>query len=102
VPSAITTKHAPITVRVEQPLRERLEQIARQTESRLDDLIVSVLTTYVEHYDWETELIRKRLAEEDAGGPFIAHEDIVRWVRSWGTEDELPPPEATIFREPQK
>lgn len=25
-------------------------------------------------------------------GRIIRHEDMVRWLRSWGTPDELPPP----------
>jgi predicted transcriptional regulator len=99
--TAAKTKPVPIPVSVGQPLRSRLEQIAQQTESNLEDLIVGVLQAYVEHYDWQTELIRKRLAEADAGGPFVPHEEVDRWMASWGTENELPRPKATIFTKPQ-
>jgi len=27
-----------------------------------------------------------------AAGRVISHEAVVRWLRSWGTENELPPP----------
>ncbi len=27
-----------------------------------------------------------------AAGRFVEHETVVRWLMSWGTEDELPPP----------
>jgi predicted transcriptional regulator len=27
-----------------------------------------------------------------AAGRVIKHEDMVKWLRSWGTPDELPPP----------
>lgn len=27
-----------------------------------------------------------------AAGRIIRHEDMVRWLRSWGAPDELPPP----------
>ncbi|MDP1736442.1 MAG: CopG family transcriptional regulator [Caulobacter sp.] len=38
----------------------------------------------------------RRIAEADAdiaAGRVISHEAMMRWVRSWGTPDELPPPQ---------
>ncbi len=34
---------------------------------------------------------RKAMADIDAGR-FISHDAVVRWLKSWGTADELPPP----------
>lgn len=34
---------------------------------------------------------RKAMADIDAGR-FITHEAVVRWLKSWGAADELPPP----------
>lgn len=34
---------------------------------------------------------QKAMADIDAGR-FITHEAVVRWLKSWGTENELPPP----------
>lgn len=34
---------------------------------------------------------QKAMADIDAGR-FVTHEAVVRWLKSWGTEDELPPP----------
>ena len=34
---------------------------------------------------------QKAMADIDAGR-FITHEAVVRWRKSWGTENELPPP----------
>ena len=34
---------------------------------------------------------RNAMADIDAGR-FVTHEAVVRWLNSWGTEDELPPP----------
>ena len=31
------------------------------------------------------------IADLDAGR-FVSHEAVVRWLKSWGTPDELPPP----------
>ena len=34
---------------------------------------------------------RKAMADIDAGR-FVTHEAVVRWLKSWGTDNELPPP----------
>jgi hypothetical protein len=41
----------------------------------------------------EIERIREGLADAEAGR-LVAHEDVLRWLDSWGTENELPPPNA--------
>ncbi|NJC39932.1 putative transcriptional regulator [Brevundimonas alba] len=34
---------------------------------------------------------QKAMADIDAGR-FVTHEAVVRWLKSWGTDNELPPP----------
>ena len=34
----------------------------------------------------------KAMADIEAGR-YVSHEAVVRWLRSWGTDDELPSPE---------
>lgn len=54
-----------------------------------DEEIVFILEEADEVLD--AELIAE--AEADiAAGRVISHEAVMRWVRSWGTENELPPP----------
>lgn len=36
--------------------------------------------------------VREGIADAEAGRT-IPHEDVRRWLLSWGTEKELPPPE---------
>jgi len=48
---------------------------------------------YEEIGDAEDE---RRIAEADAdfaAGRVISHEAMLRWIKSWGTPDELPPPQ---------
>lgn len=45
--------------------------------------------------DPETAALRAAVAEAEASlaeGRYIRHEDMRRWLLSWGTENELPPP----------
>lgn len=41
--------------------------------------------------DWKLAEIEAGLAEADAGET-VPHEKVATWLRSWGTENELPPP----------
>jgi predicted transcriptional regulator len=47
-----------------------------------------------EQIDREAEDHALEQAKADvSAGRVISHEAMVRWLRSWGTPDELPPPE---------
>lgn len=41
--------------------------------------------------EWKLAQIQAGLAESEAGET-VPHEKVVDWLRSWGTENELPPP----------
>ena len=42
---------------------------------------------------WQLAQIKEGLAEDEQGVPGVRHEEVVRWMRSWGTDHELPMPE---------
>jgi predicted transcriptional regulator len=41
--------------------------------------------------EWKLQEIEAALAEAEAGET-VPHEKVIRWLRSWGTANELPPP----------
>jgi hypothetical protein len=41
--------------------------------------------------EWVLQEIQAGLAEAEAGET-VTHEKVFRWLRSWGTANELPPP----------
>ena len=41
--------------------------------------------------EWQIAGIEEGIRDADAGR-LVAHEDVVAWVRSWGSPDELPAP----------
>ena len=49
----------------------------------------------------ERRLLKERIAEADKG-VFISGEAMLRWIESWGTENELPPPEPDVFLKPRR
>jgi predicted transcriptional regulator len=87
-----------ISIEVSTATAERLDEIARTTEQTTADLARQALDQFLDYEAWKHRAIAEALAEVDAGGPLIAHEDMVRWLESWGTDNELDPPEPTIRR----
>jgi predicted transcriptional regulator len=90
------SKTAAITGRVSQRVKDRLAEIAKTEQRDEDELVGSLLEASVESLDFRARIIRERLVQADAGGPFVDGEDVKRWLKSWGEENELPVPEATI------
>lgn len=57
--------------------------------------------SYLELSEAEQALLKERIAEADRG-VFISGEAMTKWVESWGTDNELPPPEPDVFLPPRR
>jgi predicted transcriptional regulator len=79
-----------VVVRLRPEVSEELDALARDTKRRVSDLATEAIETYVNLNPWQIAHIKQALAEDDAGGPAVSHEDVVEWLRSWGTDHELP------------
>jgi predicted transcriptional regulator len=86
------------SVRLPTTRKEQLEALAKSTGRSANHLANEAIASYVDANAWQVEEIRKAVAKADAGGPFVPHEQVAPWLESWGTDDELPPPEATVKR----
>jgi len=47
---------------------------------------------------WQIAHIKEALAEDEAGAPGVPHEEVMRWMDSWGTDHELPRPEPQTLK----
>lgn len=90
------SKTVTITGKVSERVKERLSAIADEKNRDETEVVASFLEASIDAYDRKTETIRARLADADAGGPFIDDDDMDLWLASWGAEKELPEPKATI------
>ena len=73
-------------------LVERISELARDTGSSAEELAQAV-EAYRELERWQLAAIDEAIAEDESGAPGISNEEVMRWLESWGTEHELPPPE---------
>ncbi len=79
------------TVRVDAGVKKRLEQLAKNTGRSRSFLAAEAINEYVDLNDWQVAGIKKAIASLDRGGE-IPHQDVKKWVRSWGRRQERPMP----------
>ena len=81
-----------LTIKLPQSIGERLQELASATHRTLENLTQEALSSYLDNTDWQIEAIREGIVDADAGR-MVDHDSVASWLRSWGTEDELEPPQ---------
>jgi len=80
-------------------VRDKLEQICVLTERSKAYITSKAIEEYVERNGWKVEALKQ--AKKDASkGEFISHQAMGDWIDSLGSDNELPAPEADIFKNP--
>ena len=87
-------KSAMMTIRLTPEVREKLEALAHDTKRSKSYLASEAIASYVDRNAWQIEEIKKGLDEARSGTPGVPHGEVEEWVRSWGTDHELPRPTA--------
>jgi len=84
------------SMRITDELKQSLEIISKISHRSQSQIATKAISEYVEKNEWKLKAIQEAKNEADKG-VFISQEAIVDWLDSWGTENELQPPEADIF-----
>jgi predicted transcriptional regulator len=85
------SKTAPVSVRLEPALNDRVTAIAAALDRPKSWFIEQAVRDFVAVQEWQLAAIDAGIGAADAGR-VVAHEDGVAWVQSWGRPDELPMP----------
>ena len=88
-----TNKSTVITVQITSEVSGKLEPLARDTKRSKAYLAGEAISSYVKRNAWQVARIKESLEDAKSGTSGIPHSEMERWVKSWGTENELPPPE---------
>ena len=85
------------TVRIDDELKEQIDQLAEATQRSKSFLATEAFRAYVDLHSWQVGHIKKSIAQsqENVG---IPHEEMEAWVNSWGKKKELPPPKSRKIR----
>ena len=82
-----------ITIRVAKTMKDRLENLARETKRSRSSLAAQGIGAFVELEEQQIEGVKRALASIDRGLG-VAHDDVEAWVASWDTDDELSTPKS--------
>ncbi len=85
----------PFTLRVDSAIKQRLDQEAKREDRSAAYVAQQAIRAYLEAKERARAAIRAAEAEADKG-VFISSDAMDKWVRSWGSDDEQPPPKPDI------
>ncbi|MBO0903925.1 hypothetical protein [Jiella sonneratiae] len=85
-----------LSVRLEPSVKADLEAEASMTNQTAAEVAEAAIAQYLSGRKVKREAVRQALQEAE-DGVFVSEAAISRWVESWGTADELPPPEPDVF-----
>ena len=80
------------TVRVNPDDKKRLEALAKNTGRSRSYLAAEAIAEYLATNEWQVAGIYEALASLEKG-QVVDHDEVSDWVRSWGSDNELPAPQ---------
>ena len=86
---------SPISIRLDDRLRARLETAAKSEERSLSYLAQQAITEYLDDREYKIQELLHAYKEAEKG-VFISEKTMTAWVDSWGSTQELPPPKPDI------
>ncbi|MBX2809845.1 MAG: ribbon-helix-helix protein, CopG family [Cellvibrionaceae bacterium] len=78
-------------VRLDEQLESRLEALAEKTQRSKSYLAKEALTLYIEEEERkqrENDLTVARWEEYQETGETVSNDDMMKWLSSWGTDQE--------------
>ena len=90
VPLHMTTT---LSVRIDSDTKKQLEALAKRARRSKSFLAAEAIAVYVEAESWQLDEIQAGLHELDKGRG-VAHEDVSKWLRTWGKKRERKAPRA--------
>jgi len=79
------------TIRISTDIKHRLDKLAKSIKRTRSWLAADAVENYLAEQEHHLALIEQAEREIEAGRA-VPHEDVARWLLSWGTDHELPPP----------
>jgi RHH-type transcriptional regulator, rel operon repressor / antitoxin RelB len=87
--------NAIFTVRLPDDLKAELDLLAKATNRSKSYLATKAIADYLQRNAWQIKELRQAAQEADEGA-FISENAVDAWLDSWGSENELPPPQPDV------
>lgn len=88
--------NVPLSLRIDAEIKEQIEQEAKTLDRSSSHVVVQAITSYLNARNEKRQAISEAMIEADKG-VFISQKSMENWVDSWGTDNELMPPEPDVF-----
>ena len=83
-----------LTIRIDEETKEKLDNLAKATARTKSYIVGNAIKEFLETNEWQIKSIKESVERANReNAKFIDHEKVSKWLNSWGTEDELEPPE---------
>ncbi|WP_076998981.1 CopG family ribbon-helix-helix protein [Variovorax sp. KK3] len=95
-PARPSSPTAPAPIELDPVLKGRLERLADARHRSPHWLMREAIAEYVEREEKRQEMRKQAVAaweELQSTGLHATEQEVSAWLESWGTDDELPPPE---------
>ena len=80
-----------LSVRIDVDTKKRLEALAKRARRSKSFLAAEAIAAFVEAESWQLDEIQTGLQQLDDGRK-IPHQDVAKWLRSWGRKRERKAP----------
>jgi predicted transcriptional regulator len=84
------------SISISSGLKASLERLAESRNVNEADLVNEALARYIDEETDYSSAIDEALKESEEG-VFVSGDKVIEWMKSWGTETELPMPEPDII-----
>ena len=86
-----------ISFRIADKVKQKLDTLSLVTSRDASSLAEEALNDYLARQDWRMAAIDETVSVADEGN-FISDKAMTKWLESWGSADELPPPGVDVFK----
>ena len=82
-----------VSIRLDEEVLNKLDVLTKATERSRAWLMAYAIEQYVQHESWQIEAIQTTLNKvRNRNAKFANDEETVRWLQSWGSDQELKAP----------
>lgn len=81
-----------LSIRLDSATKRRLDALAKRCRRSKSFLAAEAIAAYVEAEEWQLGEIQSGIEELEAGQG-VSHEEVSKWLRSWGGADETKAPQ---------
>jgi predicted transcriptional regulator len=81
-----------LSVRVNRKAQKSLEYLSSELYRSKSSLAAEAIQEYLKVHEWRIRAIKEGLKEAEEG-KLIDHSKVKEWLRSWGKDKKLPPPQ---------